>query len=85
MVDAAVLCNPRAMDEAPSFGKGAGETVALSLSTPARSPLSLCLGAVTAGGRLHLTFRYPHRVLGPGAARRFADCYVARLRLVGAV
>lgn len=84
-VDTTVLCNLGWLDEAPAFGPGAGDSVELWFSTPARAPLSLCLGAVTVGGRLHLTFRYPHRLLGPGAARRFAGCYVDHLRLVGDV
>lgn len=85
LVDTTVLCNLGELDEAPSFGPDAGAAVELWFSTPARAPLSLCLGAVTVGGRLHLTFRYPHRLLGPDAARRFADCYVRQLRLVGDV
>jgi NRPS condensation-like uncharacterized protein len=83
LIDTTVLCNLGSLDEAPSFGPDAGEAVELWFSTPARAPLSLCLGAVTVGGRLHLSFRYPHRLLGPGAARRFADCYVEHLRQVG--
>ena len=76
-----MLCNLGRLDQAPSFGP-AGDAQELWFSTPARAPLSLCLGAVTVGGRLHLTFRYPHRVLGPDAARRFADCYLTHLRRV---
>jgi hypothetical protein len=72
------------MDEAPSFGPDAGETLELWFSTPARTPGSLCIGPVTVGGRLHLTFRYPHRLFGPDAARRFADVYVEQLRSVAA-
>ena len=81
-VDTALLCNLGWLDEAPWFGPDVGETVELWSSTPARSPLSLCLGTVTVGGRLHLTFRYPHRLFGADAARRFAECYVDHLRLV---
>jgi len=81
VVDTTVLCNLGRLDQAPSFGP-AGDAQELWFSTPARAPLSLCLGAVTVGGRLHLTFRYPHRVLGPDAARRFADCYLTHLRRV---
>lgn len=84
-VDTTVLCNLGWVEDAPSFGPDAGEAVELWLSTPARTPLSLTLGALTVGGRLHLSFRYPHRLLGPDAARRFADCYVDHLRAVGAV
>jgi NRPS condensation-like uncharacterized protein len=84
-VDTTVLCNLGRLDESPSFGPDAGEAVELWFSTPARGPLSLCLGAVTLGGRLHLTFRYPHRLFGPDAARRFADCYLAHLRVFAGV
>jgi NRPS condensation-like uncharacterized protein len=81
-VDTTVLCNLGWLREAPWFGPELGEPVELWFSTPARAPLSLCLGAVTVGGRLHLTFRYPHRLFSPAAARRFADLYLAQLRLV---
>ncbi len=83
LVDTTVLCNLGWLDETPSFGPDAGETCALWFSAPARAPLSLSLGAVTVDGRLHLTFRYPHRLLSRDAARRFADSYVEQLRLVG--
>jgi hypothetical protein len=82
LVDSAMLCDLGWIDDAPSFGPDAGETTELWFSAPARSPLSLCLGAVTAGGRLHLTLRYPHRLFGPDAARRFADCYLAHVQRV---
>ncbi len=82
LVDNAMLCNLGWQDDAPWFGSDVGDTVELWFSAPARSPLSLCLGAVTVGGRLHLTFRYPHRLFGPDAARRFAECYLRQLRLV---
>jgi hypothetical protein len=79
MVDTAMLCNLGALNEAPCFGPDAGDTLELWFSVPVRSPLSLSIGAVTIGGRLHLSFRYPHRLLGPEAARRFAECYVAHV------
>jgi hypothetical protein len=82
MVDATVLCNLGSPDETPWFGPDVGDVVELWCSTPARTPLSLCLGAVTVAGRLQLTFRYPHRLFGPDAARRFAECYLRHLRLV---
>lgn len=82
LVDSTLLCNLGWLDEAPSFGPDAGETVELWFSTPARGPLSLCLGAVTVAGRLQLTLRYPHRLFSPDAARRFADCYLDHLRSV---
>ncbi len=82
LVDSAMLSDLGWMDAAPSFGPDAGETTQLWFSAPARSPLSLCVGAVTAGGRLHLTFRYPHRLFGADAARRFAACYLQHVRSV---
>jgi NRPS condensation-like uncharacterized protein len=80
-VDAAILCSGGSVPDAPHFGSDAGETKQLWFSTPARSPSSLCLGYVTAGGRLHLTFRYPHRLFDADAARRFAAGFVEQLRL----
>ncbi|MDX6691023.1 MAG: hypothetical protein QOG15_2480 [Solirubrobacteraceae bacterium] len=76
LVDIAMVCNLGWLNEAPSFGPDVGEIQELWFSTPARSPLSVCLGAVTVRGRLHLTFRYPQRLFSPGAARRFAECYL---------
>jgi hypothetical protein len=84
LIDAAMLCNLGATGDVPAFGEDAGETLSLWISTPARSPASLCLGAVAVGGRLHLTFRYPRRLLGPEAARRFAAGYLDQLRLLTA-
>ena len=82
MIDTAMLSNLGWIDEPPSFGPEAGEMLELWYSPPSRSPLSLCLGAVTIGERLHLTFRYPHRLFGPEAARDFAACYAEHLRVV---
>jgi hypothetical protein len=78
-VDAAMFCDLERLDEAPSFGPDAGDIVELWFSTPARSPRILSIGAVTVGGRLHLTFRYPHRLFGPDASRRFVDCFLAHV------
>ena len=52
-------------------------------SVPARTAASLCVGAVTVAGRMHLVLRYPHRLFGAEAATRFADCFLAQIRLVG--
>ena len=75
-VDTALLANVGWLAEPPWFGAEAGETTAMWCSLPARAPHSLCVGAVVVGGRLHLTFRYPHTLFDAGAARRFADSYV---------
>jgi hypothetical protein len=80
LVDSTMLCDLGSIDEPPCFGPDAPETVELWFSPPARVPLSLCVGAVTIAGRMHLTFRYPHRLFGADAVRRFADCYVEHLR-----
>ncbi|MDQ4133205.1 MAG: hypothetical protein M3179_08390 [Actinomycetota bacterium] len=80
LVDTAMLAHLATLGEAPAFGPDAGDTVELWFSVPARAPLALCVGAVTVAGCLHLTFRYPRRLFGPDAARRFADCYLANVR-----
>ena len=79
LVDTAMLSNIGQVVEPPSFGPDAGRTVDVWFSPPGRMPLGLTLGAVTVDGRLHLSFRYRHRLFGPAAARAFADRYVAEL------
>ncbi|MGH9224159.1 MAG: hypothetical protein ACRD2W_10360 [Acidimicrobiales bacterium] len=80
LVDTAMLAQMGRVDEPPTFGPDAGETVELWFSIPARAPLALSIGAVTVGDCLHLTFRYPRRLFSADAARRFADCYLASVR-----
>ncbi len=80
-VDTALFADLGWLDEPPSFGAGL-EVADVWFSTPARTPDCLCIGAVTVAGRLHLTFRYPHRLFSADAARRFADCYLAQIRQV---
>jgi hypothetical protein len=80
-VDSSMLCNLGSL-EPPSFGPEAGEVVELWFSAPARSSSMLCIGAVTIGGRLHLTLRYPQRLFDAPAAERFAACYLDALRAV---
>lgn len=75
-VDTAMLANLGWIDQPPSFGEAAGETTDLWFSSPARTPECLCIGATIVAGRLHLTLRYPHRLFGNEAARRFADLLV---------
>ena len=82
LVDTAMLANLGWMDDPPSFGADAGATRSVWFSVPARVPECLCIGAVTVAGQLHLVLRYPHRLFGPGAARRFAECYLDRIRSV---
>jgi NRPS condensation-like uncharacterized protein len=82
LVDTALLAHLSRV-EPPSFGADAGDTVEVWFSAPARAPLGLCIGTVTVSGRLHLVFRYPHRLFSADAARRFADCYLTQVRLLG--
>jgi hypothetical protein len=79
LVDTAMLSNMGVLAEAPSFGPDAGNTVEVWFSPPGRMPLGLTVGAVTVGGRLHLVFRYRHRLFGADAARRFAEGFLAQL------
>ncbi len=80
LVDTAMLSNLGALDDIPSFGPDAGRVTEVWFSPPARMPLGLAIGAVTVAGRLHLSFRYRHRLFGPAAAERFADRYLDELR-----
>ena len=84
LVDTALLAHLGWLQEAPTFGPGAGDTVEMWFSVPARAPLALCVGTVTLRGCLHLTFRYPRNLFGADAARRFADCYLANLHGIAA-
>jgi NRPS condensation-like uncharacterized protein len=84
LIDTAMVGNLGLLDDPPSFGTEVGETLDVWFSAPSRAPRSLCIGAVTVAGRLHLVVRYPHRVFGPDAVRRFADCYRAQLLVVAA-
>ena len=79
LVDTAMLSNLGPLPEPPSFGPDAGDTVDVWFSPPGRMPLGLTVGALTVGGRLHLAFRYRHRLFDADAARRFADRYLAEL------
>ncbi len=79
LVDTAMLSNMGQLSEAPSFGPDAGSTVEVWFSPPARMPLGLTIGALTTAGRLHLVFRYRHRLFGADAARLFADRYLVEL------
>lgn len=85
LVDTAILSNLGRVDDVPSFGADAGETVALWFSAPARMPLGLSVGATGAAGRLHLVFRSLHRLLDAEGASRFTDCYLDQLSRIQSV
>jgi NRPS condensation-like uncharacterized protein len=79
LVPTAMLSNLGPVPQPLWFGAELGEASELWFSPPAKMPLGLAIGAVTAGGRLHLSFRYRHPLLGPVAAARFAASYVDTL------
>lgn len=83
-VDTAILSNLGSIDDPPTFGADAGDTVELSFSAPARMPLGLSIGAVTVAGRLSLVFRYRHPQFSSSAARAFIRCYLEQLDRVAA-
>ncbi|MDQ4070745.1 MAG: hypothetical protein M3203_14935 [Actinomycetota bacterium] len=78
-VDTAMLANIGWIGEPPTFGDAAGRTTDVWFSSPARTPECLCIGATIVAGRLHLAFRYPHRLFDEDAARRFADLYAEQV------
>jgi len=79
LVDTAMLSNLGPIPDPPSFGPDAGPTVEAWFSPPGRMPLGLTVGALTIQGRLHLAFRYRHRLFDADAARRFADVFVGEV------
>ena len=80
-VDAAMLCGLGRV-ELPSFGADAGEIQEIWFSMPTRSPKCMCVGAAAVGDRLHLTLRYPQRLLDADAAHRFGDLLIAQIARV---
>ncbi len=80
-VDAAMLCDLGRID-LPPFGADGGEIREIWFSMPTRSPMCMCVGAATVDDRPHLTLRYPRRLLGADAARRFGDLLVAQIARV---
>ncbi|HWC12542.1 MAG TPA: condensation domain-containing protein [Acidimicrobiales bacterium] len=85
LVDTALLTNLGQVSDPPVFGSGAGETTGMWFSAPARLPCGLSVGTLTAGGRLHLSFRWRRPLVDRAAAERFADAYLDEVaRLTGA-
>lgn len=79
LVDTALVTNLGDMADVPDFGPDTGGVTGAWFSAPARMPCGLSVGAVTLGGRLHLSFRYRWPLLGDGAARTLAERFVAEL------
>lgn len=86
LTDTAMLSNMGRLEEPLSFGADAGTAVEAWFSPPARMPLGLTIGALTVADRVHLAFRYRHRLMDAAAAARFAETYLGELnRLVDRV
>lgn len=79
LVPAAMLSNLGRLEPPLDFGVDMGRAGEVWFSPPARLPLGLAVGAVTAEGHLHLSFRYRHPLLGPAAAAGFAGRYLEAL------
>ncbi len=79
----AILSNLGRLDACLDFGP-ALRADEVWFSPPVRMPMGLAVGAVTAGARLHLVFRYRHPLFGPAEVTRFVDRYLAALGQVTA-
>lgn len=78
MIPTAILSNLGCPDESLDFGPEL-RVREVWFSPPTRMPMGLAIGAVTAGGRLHLVFRCRHPLFGPADIAGFAGRYVAAL------
>jgi NRPS condensation-like uncharacterized protein len=85
LVDTALITNLGGMSDPPDFGDEVGPVTEAWFSAPARMPCGLSVGAVSVGGRLHLSFRYRRPLLGDEAARRLAGRFVADLHQLAEV
>jgi NRPS condensation-like uncharacterized protein len=78
VIPTAILSNLGRLDEDLDFGPEL-RACEVWFSPPTRMPMGLAVGSVTAGGRLHLVFRYRHPLFGSAEAAHFANRYVAAL------
>ncbi|MGQ0716360.1 MAG: condensation domain-containing protein [Pseudonocardiales bacterium] len=78
VIPTAILSNLGRLDEDLDFGPELHASE-VWFSPPTRMPMGLAIGAVTAGGRLHLVFRYRHPLFGPADIAGFADRYLTAL------
>ncbi|MGH8571170.1 MAG: hypothetical protein ACREX8_01155, partial [Gammaproteobacteria bacterium] len=83
VIPTAILSNLGRIDEDLDFGPEL-RAREVWFSPPTRMPMGLAVGAVTAGGRLHLVFRYRHPLFDPTDVAGFADRYVTALDHVAA-
>lgn len=83
VIPTAILSNLGRLEEDLDFGCEL-RAREVWFSPPARMPMGLAVGAVTADGRLHLVFRYRHPLLGPADVASFAYRYVTTLDHIAA-
>jgi NRPS condensation-like uncharacterized protein len=83
VIPTAILSNLGRLDEDLDFGPEL-RAREVWFSPPTRMPMGLAVGAVTAGGWLHLVFRYRHPLFGPAEAADFANRYLTALDQVTA-
>ncbi len=75
--DTSLLSNLGRIADPPRFGSLVPER--MWFSTTAHMPRGLSAGAITAGGRLQVCFRYRHALFDDDAARAFAALFAAAL------
>jgi len=77
LCDTSLVSNLGVVADPPRFGTA--PSAGMWFSTSAHMPRGLSVGAVTAGGRLHLCLRYRRALFSEPAAGRFAGLYAAAL------
>ncbi|HEX8760751.1 MAG TPA: hypothetical protein VF734_12435, partial [Pseudonocardiaceae bacterium] len=78
VIPTAILSNLGRLDEDLDFGPEL-RAREVWFSPPTRMPMGLAVGAVTAGGRLHLVFRYRPPLFSPTNVADFANRYLTAL------
>ncbi|HEX2274089.1 MAG TPA: hypothetical protein VHG90_09485 [Acidimicrobiales bacterium] len=74
-----LLSNLGALEHDLDFGPGVGPPTHVWFSPPAKMPLGLAIGALTANDQLHVVLRVRHPLLGPEARGRLAASYESAL------
>ncbi len=78
VIPTAILSNLGRLDDDLDFGPDLRASE-VWFSPPARMPMGLAVGALTAAGRLHLVLRYRHSLFGPAEIAGFADSFLSAL------
>lgn len=79
LVDTAIVSNLGEMEPPIDLGPDVGEAESMWFSAPTRMPCGLSLGAVTTGGRLHISLRYRPPALDAEGADAFVQVWLAAL------